>query len=124
VRAAAQGCWLGIARFVNTPWKGAIVLVVWVAVAVPIIVQIFRLKPSVEFSLLLPYNSGSFKCLESIADNFGGAGVVFPYRLLFVNRDPSTTVVDPEGFTYMTEVRTVAGSDKESRMGLGMIIER
>jgi len=40
----------------------------------------------VEFDLMLPYSSGSYTTLEKIAAGYGGAGVVFPFKLLFVDR--------------------------------------
>ena len=33
---------------------------------------------------MLPYGSGSYTTLEAIETEFGGAGVAFPYKLLFV----------------------------------------
>ena len=43
---------------------------------------------TVEFDLMLPFGSGSYNTLEAIEHDFGGAGVAFPYKLLFVDRSP------------------------------------
>lgn len=37
---------------------------------------------------MLPFGSGSYNTLEAIERDFGGAGVAFPYKLLFVDRAP------------------------------------
>ena len=41
---------------------------------------------SVEFDLMLPFGSGSYNTLETISSNYGGAGVVFPYKVIFIDR--------------------------------------
>ena len=41
---------------------------------------------SVEFDLMLPYGSSSYTTLENIAQGFGGPGMVFPFKLLFIDR--------------------------------------
>lgn len=46
-----------------------------------------KTKP-VEFDLMLPYGSGSYDTLAAIEDEFGGAGVAFPYKLLIVDTAP------------------------------------
>jgi hypothetical protein len=48
-----------------------------------------NLTKTVEFDLMLPYGSGSYNTLEAIESDFGGAGVAFPYKLLFVDRSPA-----------------------------------
>lgn len=46
---------------------------------------------TVEFDLMLPYGSGSYDTLALIEHDFGGAGVAFPYKLLFVDLTTATT---------------------------------
>ncbi|EKU23135.1 mmpl domain protein [Nannochloropsis gaditana CCMP526] len=55
----------------------------------------------IEFDLMLPFGSGSYNTLETISSNYGGAGVVFPYKVIFID---SEDIFTPQSYAAMNHV--------------------
>ncbi|GAB5036760.1 mmpl domain protein, partial [Nannochloropsis oceanica] len=98
-----KGCWLRLARFISHRSYGLSAFVLLLALALPAMVQLKDLETSVEFDLMLPYGSSSYTTLENIAGGFGGPGMVFPFKLLFIDSEKNGIFTET-GFERMSAV--------------------
>ena len=74
--------WYRLCRRLLDRRIGVPVLVVFVGLMVPVIVNFTKLKTSIGFDLLLPGSSPSLQTFDDMGELFG-AGTLSPYKVMF-----------------------------------------
>lgn len=78
-----KGFWFYLAKFLVNPWKGGLLLVLVLGLAVPVIVSSFQLQVSLSIKQLLPAGSPSEVLFYDLLERFKGPGIAFPYQVAF-----------------------------------------
>lgn len=78
-----KGFWFYLAKFLVNPWRGGVLLVLVLGLAVPVIVSSFQLQVSLSIKQLLPSGSPSEVLFYDLLDRFKGPGIAFPYQIAF-----------------------------------------
>ena len=95
--------WRSIALSLVNPFKGAMLLVLVVALVVPIALHSFNIRTSISFELMLPTSSPSMITSRDLVTKFG-MGSLSPYRLIFDGRNAQKEIDTDEGFEVMHSV--------------------